>query len=141
MKVFLYISGGIRNQMGAPFNMWLSTTESASYLLSFKISSTVKPNQSNHLLCNRLKVISFRGLTDWAGIHITNCTARFNSKPEPLRLPDIKGNLIGMIFLKEPSISLGHYTFMINVNTIWYLCNDNNVTVIDFNKFCISSSV
>ncbi len=39
-----------------------------------------------------------------------------------------------MIFHKGPSTSTGHYTSMISGNNMWYLCNDTNVTVVDFNK-------
>ncbi len=42
-----------------------------------------------------------------------------------------------MIFPKEPSTSYSHNTSMISVNKIWYLYNDTNVTVVDFNKFGI----
>ncbi len=58
-----------------------------------------------------------------------------------ISLPDFKVDLTGMKFHKEPSTSSSHYTSIFSVNKSWYLCNDTNVTVVDFNKFCISSTV
>ncbi len=58
-----------------------------------------------------------------------------------ISLPDFKGDLIRMNFQKGPSTSSGHYTSMIYVHDSWYLCNDTNVTVVDFNTFCIWSTV
>ncbi len=58
-----------------------------------------------------------------------------------ISLPGVKGDPIRMIFRKGSSTSSGHYTSMISVNNIWYLCNDSNATVVDNHKFCISSTV
>ncbi len=39
-----------------------------------------------------------------------------------ISLPDLKGDLIFLIFHKWPYTSSGHYISIISVNTIWYLC-------------------
>ncbi len=52
-----------------------------------------------------------------------------------ISLTNIKGDLIVMMLHKWPSTSSGHYTSMVILNKIWYLCNDTNVTVVDINKF------
>ncbi len=42
-------------------------------------------------------------------------------------LPDLKGGLIGAIYLKGSRTSIGYYTSMTSVNTIKYLCNEITV--------------
>ena len=51
-----------------------------------------------------------------------------------------KAELIGLVEHHGSSLTSGHYTSYISVDSVWHHCNDASISICDFNKFCLSNN-